>query len=323
MSYINQVSLHDNQSAKDFKITPNGYHQTGGITRLGGSPFSGTSLDTFKHTLTVTGSGTGTVGSGIITLATGTTANSTVALQSTKVQRYITGNDTRVVVIAAFGDTGTTNNVRRIGIYGANDGYFFQLSGTTFSLVSRKSAVDTAVNNGSFNGLNGTSYTVDTNYHRFEIHYTLGRSYFYIDDKLIHAANFGATVLTANMQFPWQVENINSGGSTSNVSLFVRGWTTHSIGADTLVPDHYVLNGVAETRTLKQGGGRLQRILATSPGTGNQTITFYDNTAGSGLLLAVIDITAVLGTLEFNVNFVTGLTYVSTTTSGAVTIIWE
>lgn len=323
MSYFNQVSLYDNQTARTSRITPDGFIIVGDIIRLGGGPFTGSSLDTFKQTLTVTGTGAGTVGGGIIALTTGTTANSTVSLQSTKVQRYITGNDTRAITMAAFGDTGTANNTRRIGIYSATDGFFFQLSGTTFSVVTRKSSVDTVINSGSFNGPNVNSYTVNTNYHRYEIIYAANRVYFIIDDIVIHFIEFTSSPITTTLQFPWQIENFNSGGGTSNVTLNVRGWVAQSIGATTLVPDFYCLNGVTETRTLKTGGGRLQKALVTSTGAGHQTVTIYDSLTGSGLVIGVIDATTAPVELEFNVNFVNGLTYVSGLTTGVITFTWE
>ncbi len=70
---------------------------------------------------------------------------------------------------------------------------------------------------------------------------------------------------------------------------------------------HLAANG---TTTLKTGVGMLNNVtLNIKGGTGN-TVTIYDNTAGSGTVLAVIDTTQSLVTLAYDVTFTTGLTIV-------------
>jgi hypothetical protein len=75
------------------------------------------------------------------------------------------------------------------------------------------------------------------------------------------------------------------------------------------------------TTVVKSGGGWLHSITINSKGATGNTATVYDNTAGSGSVLAVIDTTAQIQTLLFDVAFQTGLTIVTANgTAGDLTI---
>lgn len=76
----------------------------------------------------------------------------------------------------------------------------------------------------------------------------------------------------------------------------------------------------ATTTTCKSGSGRLKRITIGETAAG--AITVYDNTAGSGTVIAVLKASIAEGTYEFDVNFTTGLTVV---TAGAskLTVVYE
>ena len=63
------------------------------------------------------------------------------------------------------------------------------------------------------------------------------------------------------------------------------------------------------TTTVKSGTGRLHSITINTKGITN-TITVYDNTAGSGTTIATIDTTLSQETLTFDLAFTTGLTVV-------------
>src|SRR5579871_487213 len=67
------------------------------------------------------------------------------------------------------------------------------------------------------------------------------------------------------------------------------------------------------TTTVKFGAGVLQSITINTKGASANVATVYDNTAGSGTVIAVIDTTAGVVSLPFNVNFSTGLTIVTAT----------
>lgn len=72
------------------------------------------------------------------------------------------------------------------------------------------------------------------------------------------------------------------------------------------------------TYFVKSGAGHLNLAVINSPGSGSNVITFYDNTAASGTIIA--QITAVNSTscvFQFQVNFSTGLTVLVATGSAS------
>ncbi len=75
----------------------------------------------------------------------------------------------------------------------------------------------------------------------------------------------------------------------------------------------------ATTTTVKSGTGRLHSITVGETAAG--AITVYDNTAGSGTIIAVLKASIVEATYTFDVKFTTGLTIV---TAGAskITVSW-
>lgn len=82
---------------------------------------------------------------------------------------------------------------------------------------------------------------------------------------------------------------------------------------------HLAANG---TTVLKAGPGVLHTVTINTAGA-TDTITLYDNTAGSGTKIATINSTQET-TLVFNVRFSTGLTVViAGTTAPDVTISWQ
>ncbi len=79
------------------------------------------------------------------------------------------------------------------------------------------------------------------------------------------------------------------------------------------------------TTTIKSGAGILRRVVINTRGGITNTLTIYDNTSGSGTVIAAIDtVNGVLGHFEYNVAFSTGLTVVNATgTSADITVIYE
>ena len=84
------------------------------------------------------------------------------------------------------------------------------------------------------------------------------------------------------------------------------------------------INTASQTLTLKSGPGVFRRVIIGNAGQTAALITFYDNTAGSGTVIAKVNPSNVLGTLEFDIAFTTGLTYVTNAkTPGDVTVTFE
>lgn len=68
------------------------------------------------------------------------------------------------------------------------------------------------------------------------------------------------------------------------------------------------------TTTVKSGSGVLHAVIVNTKGTVASTTTIYDNTAGSGTIIGIIDSLTLAGTFQFDINFATGLTLVTTGT---------
>lgn len=79
------------------------------------------------------------------------------------------------------------------------------------------------------------------------------------------------------------------------------------------------------TTTIKSGAGILRRVVINTKGSASNTFTIYDNTSGSGTVIAAIDtVNGVSGHFEYNAAFSTGLTVVGATgTSADITVIYE
>lgn len=72
------------------------------------------------------------------------------------------------------------------------------------------------------------------------------------------------------------------------------------------------------TTTVKSGAGTLHSITLNSAATATNVTTIYDNTAGSGTVIAIPNVVAatVPTTLIFDLAFATGLTIVTATANG-------
>lgn len=330
------------QYTQDYDVVTNMYEsidrfrniRTAETKRIVGSNF-GSTIDTAGlYTITNTNGGTTTANTGVCSLATNTTANGATQIVTKGKIRYLSGRSNLFRAVVRFSNTGSANNVRQFGILVDTANLFvFRLSGTTFSVVAKRASVETVVASGSFNG-NGTSsggtWTVDTNFHAFEIMYTTSRIGFTIDNQPIHTFSATNNSTISSMVGSMYAANINSGGSTTSNYLNLLTWSGSQIGDAINNPQFYNINAVAETRTLKAGGGTLQSISIGRSGGNGATLTLYDNTAGSGTIIGIWDLNNVssVGTHTLGiegVNFNNGLTYVTsgTMTSASATIFWE
>lgn len=66
------------------------------------------------------------------------------------------------------------------------------------------------------------------------------------------------------------------------------------------------------TTVVKSGPGILVSVVVNTKGTVASTITIYDNTAGSGTVISVIDSLNNVGTFTFNCLMAIGITVVTT-----------
>jgi hypothetical protein len=103
-------------------------------------------------------------------LSTTTASGDKITRTSNFYHPYYPGVGNELLMAMQIGDTGKTNVVRRWGLFDDDNGLFWQLSGTTLSVVVRTntsgSPVDTVINQTNFNldrldGTNGLNLEVD------------------------------------------------------------------------------------------------------------------------------------------------------------------
>lgn len=120
------------------------------------------------------------------------------------------------------GDTGSAGNIRRWGVFTVSgttpqEGYYYELSGTTLNAVVVKAGSATAVASASWSKVSTAPFTLDTNFHQWEIRYTANTVWFYIDTVLRHAVSGTTSPITTTLNFPIALQSINSSGATNRV----------------------------------------------------------------------------------------------------------
>lgn len=288
--------------------------------RLVGTNFDGTAKDTNFWTEAVTGSGAVAQG-GEIVLSTGITGNSTASYTTTNRARFVVGSALQFVGAFKFKTAGTDDNVRRCGPYDTNDGFYFELDGTTFSIGSRRSTSDTLVSSGDFNGDYGTTFEIDNSvYYKFDIEWTPIATFWYVNNKLLHKIIVGH--LSDKLTLPIMFENVNDNGNIVDVDFDCLGTVICREGDLVTNATYYHLSGNAGTHVLKYGAGTLQKIIFNN--TSGTTITIYDNTEGSGAIIGVITTASnAIGEWAYDVPFSIGLTLVTVGNSLDATIVYE
>lgn len=279
-------------------------------------------LLTFQWITTTANGGTVPTTGGVVLLQNNGTANGACTLTSNKKARYYGAQPNRYIAAVVVGDTGGVNNIRRWGAFDANNGYFFQLSGTVLSIVSRKDAVDTVVIQSSWS--NPTGFTLDTNFHTYVMDYTASNVQVVIDGVKVHSLSpFTATALVNGPTAPLRFENTNSGGSTTNHTVGCRGLAIQRHGSAASRPQFLYVNATSAGTNIKNGPGTLRRIVNNNNGTGGASLTLYDNTTAAGTIIAIIDIVNILGAVTYDVDFDNGLTYVTTGANISVTLVYD
>ena len=301
-------------------VSPTNQLNTVPTVRLVGTNFDGTVKDPNFWTEAVANDGT-VVQDGEIVLETNTTANGAAVYSSVRRARFIVGSALQFTGAFAFVTAGTPDNVRRCGAYDDNEGFFFQLDGTTFSVGSRKGAADTLISSGSFNGNLGSTFTPTANvYYKLDIEWTPIGAFYYVNSVLLHKSVGGH--LTSVLTLPIRFENVNDNDSVVDVVMDCLGVVITRQGELITNPTYYHISGNAATHILKRGAGTLQKIIFNN--TLGTSITIYDNTAASGTVIGIITTTtAAVGVWEYNAPFSTGLTLVTVGNNLDATIVYE
>jgi len=286
--------------------TPIGEQRSVIPTRLIGSNFDGNVVDPNFWTVTNTNGGTTTQANAQIVLATNTTANGATVLHSFRRGRYVAGSS-MVYRTQLTLSTGIVNNKRRWGIaYGTTmptitDGAYFQLNGTTFSVVTLRAGVETKVDSGSFNGTLGISYDPNTSNHNYEIYWTNGKVYFTISDQILHTHTASSQTWAAVMSHYIFMDNVNSSAIVSNNTITCRVASIRRLGQLQTQPTHKYQSGLTAGVICKYGTGNVRKMIVSNV-TQNSVVTIYDGTTTGG---TVIWSSGAMGaqTIPFSVDF--------------------
>ena len=311
--------------------TPSGEMKTVIPTRLVGANFEGTTIDSNFWTTAASGTGSIAQAGGQIVLTPGANT-ATVTAFSVRRARYIGGCGMRYRAVVRI-DAGTANNIRNWGIgYGTSmptvtDGAWFQMSTTTFSIVTMTGSSATTVSSGSFNGTLGATYNPGTTVKTYEIYWTNSKVYFVIGNQILHTVSANTTPWAGTMNHHIYMSNVNAGAATSAL-LECRTATIYRLGQINTQSTSKYQTGTTGS-VYKYGLGILHSIAIGAAANG-AVITIYDNTAASGTVLWSSTI-AFPGGGNFNpasidfkgLPFFIGLYVNVTTASATITTIYE
>ena len=317
MTYINRFLLKD-VTGNIVEITPYGELHTIEPVRISGGVFNDSVLDSSFFTATNANGGTATVTNTVLTVATNTTANGSSQVQTVQAARFVGGTSNRFYGRIYLGDTGTANNIREWGMRGpgATNGIYFKLNGTA-ALVGATANAGTET---TYALALPAGFSV-TSLHLYEIDYNSGIVYFVIDGQVVYTLTATAPYLGNIQLFPF-ISNVNSGGSTTNLSAFCVDLTAYRLGK---VSSQAIYGTVttAATYIFKRGPGKLRAIIVGTPTSSASTLTVYDNTSATGTPILVVNGPAQANPVTLSmgndgVDLSTGLTVVSTGTWSAM-----
>lgn len=278
-SVLKQIS---DQYGFDAECTPIGELRAVNPTRLVGTAFIGPTSDASFWYVTTANGGTNGQGDGQATLKTNTTANGVCTMESIRVARYVGGSTPRFRAVIESGDSGTANNIKRWGAFDYADGAYFELNGSSLYAVTRKGSVESRVLSSSWNKSTTTPTVEDVN--TYEIYWTNSSVWFVINDVLKHKMNATSTPWANTVSFPVRIENANTGGSTTDTSLYCRTATIYRLGDLETQPTHKFQSGTTAGVICKYGAGNLHGAVISNV-SNSSVVTIYDNTAASGTVI--------------------------------------
>ncbi len=285
--------------------------------RLCGGVFNGSTPDTNFYTTSLVANATATISNSVLDLATTVDSGSSALVYTNSIGRYIGGNMNHMRGIFRVGDIGATNNTRQIGCTALSDladSFYFQLSGTTFSIVANTTGLaQIKVDNGNFNGDRKT-YPMTNTFHTWEILFTNRRIQFYIDKFLVHTLTETTNPICGTRHLRPFIRNANTGvGSVTH--LYTKVLTINSWGFTATQPRAILLQktGATDVGTLLKYGIGSLHALNISGITNNAIVSVYDGLTSGGTLIyttgSMTNQTVPL-TVPFNINgtpFFTGL----------------
>lgn len=326
MSYFSTIQLIDNYgfSAQN---TPVGAIKTIDPCKMIGSSFPSTSIDSTFWTSTVSNSATITSSGGQGILSSGTNSAGSAQLYTTQRAIFVPGGAAQFKGEIQLGDIGIANNVRRWGVsWGATmptitDGAWFQLSGTTFQIVTSKGGSPTTVSNGSFNGGFGSTFTLTTNNISYEIYYSSSSVIFIINGVVLHRVT--TAPWSVSLSFCIYLSNINTGNTTDSTLKCIEA-IIYRLGKLQNNTSWINIVGVNAGVQVKGGPGRLHSVVLNG-GTSSTTVSLYNGTSAVNPIAVISPSGAGYPvTISYDaIEFQSGLFVVTTIDSTNITIIFE
>lgn len=325
-----KVGVYEIEGAFDTKVTVSPMQELKQVSsvRLVGSTFAD-STDTNFWTYTGTGTGSAAQSGGQLTLSTGATASSTMAVQSFRTARYVAGMCNyyrgQIQTPVQGGQC-----LRRWGAYDTTNGYFYQYDGTNVALMARKSGTDSTVANGSFNGIYGSAIASDTLCNTYEIYWTNKKAYYFVNNEMLHTLTSSTTTAVGTNSLSIRFDCINGTGNTSNNSLVVRVSSINRLGMLQTQPTSRYFSATTAGTVLKIGAGNLHSVVFGTVTTSGAVVTLYDGVSTGGTIIATFTIVFPAGgnflpmSVDFKgLPFFTGLFIVIATQAALTTVIYE
>ncbi len=304
-------------------ISPNGSFNVAELVRLAGGNFiSGELLLPHLWTEEFVGTGNTSTADGELIMSTGVTANSASRVQSARKTRFITATYNLSHQAISTPLRAATDVIRRWGCFdpvgGVTDGIFVEMIGdgatATYDFVRFKNGVEAArllEANWSASGATGL-LTKSDNVSIWEIYYNAGA--FFLLQNGNYVARLSSAVDAAfgepHLFVGHSVENIN--GNTTDHMILTRGSSISRFSSHAAVPQPFVVAATG-VHQVKNGPGRLHKIIITNKGNGQATIEIYDTRdLGAGLIpanyhVSPINTANVQGDLDFETEFTEGL----------------
>lgn len=192
-------------------------------------------LNTDILSKTITGSGTSTVTSSLLSVATSTTIGTSL-VKSKQTIEYTAGVGVQALFTAIF-QIGTGNTKQHIGLANAQDGFLIGYENAVFGVIYRKNSVDTFIPQSAFNqdkldGTGASLMNIDVtkgNLFKIEFQYLgFGDIFFYIKNQtdntliLFHKISYANQNITPSVLIPYYKTWIyveNTGNPTVSVTL--------------------------------------------------------------------------------------------------------
>jgi hypothetical protein len=180
------------------------------VYRLVGTSFNNSYYDTNFWTSGGTNGGS-VIFDGDALISTSTNAAGSASLSSVRSARFVPGSANLFRGSARLTTPPIADNLRRFGAYDNADGFFFQVSGTTFGVGYRKNSGDTIVENGSFNGNLGEQVAIDTSVFNLSIEYGTNSVVWYLNGEFLHKINVSTETLVETLTLPIKTDSVNVG----------------------------------------------------------------------------------------------------------------